>query len=209
MGLQWQKNSSGNFEAWDTSAKLKAEVEAGSEWAYTYVYVDNYTNPVLGITPGFSPVRIKPVLLTTEGDQVDWVYLYWGDGTGTFVNNPGEFLSHDYNQKSRYNPTLIAKINGSIRTLTFYAIDDWTPESAPTDWPRPSFSPPRTFNQQLNEVLAGLSVENTGFVKVPDPQSSDKKGCMCKPTSGQTMACYTDKSDPRCQGGTCTRCNVP
>jgi hypothetical protein len=37
MGLQWQKNSSGNFEAWDTSAKLKAEVEAGSEWAYTYV----------------------------------------------------------------------------------------------------------------------------------------------------------------------------
>jgi hypothetical protein len=193
LNLSWQKNASGNFEVWQDGGKLKMEVSAGSDWGYNKNYVDNHTNPSLVVAPRNNSVQVKPILLVDPAQhQVDWAYLYWGDGTGTFVNEFGSWLSHTYNQKSRYNPSLIASIDGSVEVLTFYLMDDWASGEDPTEWPRPSFTPPTTYNHRLNQTLSTLAIDNSGYVSW---QTAGGGGCSC-----------VGEGELDCEAGGCSTC---
>jgi hypothetical protein len=106
-------------------------------------------------------LSIKGEVLNPVNMQIDWIYLYWGDGEGTFLNSNGENRDHAYGDKSRYNPTVVAKVDGTVLGLT-QTVYEFFPANEPPSYPLPNYTPPTTFNRELNEVLANLSLDNSG-----------------------------------------------
>lgn len=165
LGLNWQKTQDGYFEAWDANSTIKLNFEST---AWNYQAWSPWSQDVL-ITESPVTLTTRPSLLVDpQQHQVDWMYLYWGDGNGTFITNPGNTIDHTYSDESRYNPTLLAKIDGTIRYFTVI-VTDGVPENSN---PRPSYSPTETYNQALNQVLNGLTLDNSGI-------ALDAKKCYC------------------------------
>jgi hypothetical protein len=170
FALQWQENKQGNFEAWDDGNTVKIEMVV-SGW--NYQRWDPWNQDVLLFPSG--QVSLKPILLVNPSEhQVDWVYVYWGDGTGQFVNKSGSALTHTYDDESRYNPTLIAKVDGAVKQLTVMASDGVPAGSNP----RPSYNPPTTYNSELNAVLRNLALDNSGI-------ALSQANCYCSGSNGQ------------------------
>lgn len=153
--ITWTENSDDTVVVQDNSVNLKltflnterrvinSSVDGGNVW--------EFMNP--------DGTSLKPDLIDETGHTVDWRYMYWGDSNGTFVTNLGNTLSHSYGDKVRYNPTVIAKVDGSIVYMTVTTYENFDPSSPPTS--APSYTPKTTLNSALNSVLSGLALDNS------------------------------------------------
>ncbi len=182
--LIWQTGANGNFEAWDDSRTLKVEV-SHPNWKFIKNYVDNYQEQVLVIDSAYG--NAVTFTVTTTGDPADfqWLYIYWGDGTGEFVQ-PGNSYTHIYNQKSRYNPFVSGQAKGDVLSIGWKLMDAWTEE--PTEWPRPSFSPPTTGNAELDQLLSDKAIDNSAYVRKVDACYNDSEG-NCLGTDDTNSSC--------------------
>jgi len=141
------------------------------------------------VWPFDESLSIKGEVLNPRGKQIEYIYLYWGDGEGTFLNSNGESLTHIYGDKSRYNPTVLAKVDGTILHLTQIIYESFQPNNPP-NYPLPNYTAPTTYNQQLNQVLATLSLDNSEV----DPQGVAYCICgkytnNCRQTNAKVAEC--------------------
>lgn len=127
--------------------------------------------------------RIQFVVAQEPFSRSNWIYFYRGDGTGFFIydgngQNPlasaTHAFSHDYPDKSRYNPTLIWSDSGGVNTLGVLIYDSWKNDERPTP-PLPSYQPELTGVQELDEVLITLALDNNDIW----PCASGRANCIC------------------------------
>lgn len=197
VSLTWEKGANGNFIAWDSHHVMKVEVSHPA-WKFIKNYVDNYQEPVLVIDSA-SGNQVTFTVTLNDGVSVEWLYIYWGDGTGEFVQ-PGQSYTHTYNQKSRYNPSIAGLVMGSIistdpsptdivrgdiLSIEFKLMDAWTEE--PTEWPRPSYTPPTTGNADLDQYLSDKAIDNSSYTRKVDMCYNDAEGnCLGNNEPGST-----------------------
>ena len=151
------QNQDGSVVVEDSSVSLKMTFTASDIKLDT----DGGGNQVIAF-PWDHTVSTK-VEVTDTNATIDWAFLYYGDGGGTFATQNGQVIDHSYTGKSRYNPTLIAKVNGSIVYLTdkLHSVVAVQCPTGDISMPLPSYTPTHTINSALNTVLDGLAIDNS------------------------------------------------
>ena len=196
LGLSTSVTEGGDFVVSDDQT-LRLVV-SHPDWNYVRNYVDGYQEKVFvfdaedGNTVTF---RVEPVGDYTA-DDFEWIYLYFGDGTGQFVEL-GQTVQHVYADKSRYNPTVIAKLRQNQSQLAkgswappihpllgFYLMDGWT--EPPSEWPRPSYTPPTTGNEELDNILKDLAIDNSSYTEKLSGCANNAEGDCLESTDGNS-----------------------
>gem|GEM_PF-4418871 len=106
------------------------------------------------------PVTFTADLSSEITASLKWVYLYFGDGSGQFIE-PGTTYEHSYSlEHRRYNPTLIVRTERSFHVITVELFPAWWQIEVPKE-PYATITPADTSNPELNLILKLLVLDNS------------------------------------------------
>jgi hypothetical protein len=108
------------------------------------------------LLPSGVPVEAIPQMVDDKAPQIEWVYLYFGDGHGAWAR-VGRPLHHTFARRWHYDLVVVLKADGGLFYSAFYVAEVWQPAdvSTPPSEP-PEFSAPVTGNSELDAFLRSL-----------------------------------------------------